>query len=196
MVTVCAQESGVRGRAASILVLTLHISLLSQSFFGFPSFLLAESEEAPEFPPISNRPVYRGCVWMVEILEYTGCFNWSIKLYDGARRLAAGGCWWLEECDDSYKYPLLYSGRPSQRGKHTIKFLQTCVIFYFHSRPELVFGSIESDFSLPNTGLGSIKLIRFSSRGFIYFVSKCLYPPSTKLDWTGQSGLDMEDLIA
>ena len=110
MVRVCDQESGVWGRAASTLVLTLPTPLLSQSFFGFPSFLVAESEEAPEFPPISNRPVYRGCVWMVEILEYTGCFNWSIKLYDGARRLAAGGCWWLEECDDSYKYPLLYSG--------------------------------------------------------------------------------------
>ena len=91
MVRVCDQESGVWGRAASTLVLTLPAPLLSQSFFGFPSFLVAESEEAPEFPPISNRPVYRGCVWMVEILEYTGCFNWSIKLYDGARRLAAGG---------------------------------------------------------------------------------------------------------
>ena len=111
--------------------------------------------------------------------------------------LAAAGCWWLEECDDSYKYPLLYSGRPSHRGKHTIKFLQTCVIiFYFHtifSRPELVFGSIESDFSLPNMGLGSIKLIRFSSRGFIYFVSKCLYPPP---NWTVLDNLDIEDLIA
>ena len=95
MVRVCDQESGVWGRAASTLVLTLPTPLLSQSFFGFPSFLLAESEEAPEFPPISNRPVYRGCVWMVEILEYTGCFNWSIKLYDGARRLAAAGRWWL-----------------------------------------------------------------------------------------------------
>ena len=94
MVRVCDQESGVWGRAASTLVLTLPTTLLSPSLFGFPSFLLAESEEAPEFPPISNRPVYRGCVWMVEILEYTGCFNWSIKLYDGARRLAAAGCCW------------------------------------------------------------------------------------------------------
>ena len=68
--------------------------------------------------------------------------------------------------------------------------------YYKFSWPELEFGSIETDFSLPNKGLGSIKLIRFSSRGFIYFVSKCLYPPSTKLDWTGQSGLDIEDLIA
>ena len=92
MVRVCDQESGVWGRAASTLVLTLPTPLLSPSFFGFPSFLLAESEEAPEFPPISNRPV-GAC--MVEILEYTGCFNWSIKLYDGARRLAAAGRCWL-----------------------------------------------------------------------------------------------------
>ena len=56
MVVVCARES------ASTLVLTLPTPLLSLSFFGFPSFLVAESEEAPEFPPISNRPVYRLCM--------------------------------------------------------------------------------------------------------------------------------------